>query len=284
MTTTLTQALATLAGASALACALGSASVAGSVTQPGETVGIAAGAPLPEGLYFVNTGDWGCRDTSPETTCSGVDIPVGAWSTPWKFLGARVQFLVATPAVEVGVHHADYLYGMYNPFFAGQLAWDLGNGFGFSYALGTYIGVRNDVAFDSTSLNQRFALSYTGDGWNLTANAIWGVHEHGLTTTENPDFLNIDLTATKKFGKWELGLVGYGSTDLNDPAHNGKQSQFALGPLLGYDFGPVTVQAYITHDVHERNYGGHDTRLWTRFIIPIWTPPAPPATPLYRKG
>jgi hypothetical protein len=47
----------------------------------------------------------------------------------------------------------------------------------------------------------------------------------------------------------------------------------------------VTVQAYFTHDLFERNYGGHDTRLWTRVIIPIWTPPAPvtPA-PLYRKG
>jgi hypothetical protein len=35
------------------------------------------------------------------------------------------------------------------------------------------------VAWSSTSLNQRFALSYTGDRWNLTA-----------------DFLNVDLTAS----------------------------------------------------------------------------------------
>jgi Putative MetA-pathway of phenol degradation len=273
-----------LAGAGVLACTFGSAAIAGSVTQPGETVGIAAGAPLPEGLYFVNTGDWGCRNTQPDGTCVGVDIPVGAWSTPWKVLGARVQFLVATPVVEVGVNHTNHVRGFYNPFLAGQLAWDLGNGFGFSYALGAYIGVQTDVAFDSTSLNQRFAASYTGNGWNLTANAIWGIQQHGLTTTENPDFLNLDLTATKKFGKWELGVIGYYSTDLNDPAHNGKQSQFAIGPLLGYDFGPVIVQAYFSHDLFERNYGGHDTRLWGRVIIPIWTPPAPPTAPLYRKG
>jgi hypothetical protein len=31
---------------------------AGSVTQPGETVGVPAGAPLPEGVYFANTADW----------------------------------------------------------------------------------------------------------------------------------------------------------------------------------------------------------------------------------
>ena len=55
---------------------------AGSVTQPGETVGLAVGAPLPEGAYFVNTADWGCRNTSPESTCVGVTIPVLAWATP----------------------------------------------------------------------------------------------------------------------------------------------------------------------------------------------------------
>jgi len=27
-----------------------------------------------------------------------------------------------------------------------------------------------------------------------------------------PDFLNIDLTATRKFGDWEAGLVAFGST------------------------------------------------------------------------
>ena len=31
------------------------------------------------------------------------------------------------------------------------------------------------VAFSSTSLNQRFALSYTGNDWNLTANVIYGI-------------------------------------------------------------------------------------------------------------
>jgi hypothetical protein len=276
------QALAALGLAGAITWTLPQLAAAGSVTQPGELVGLATGAPLPEGLYFLNTGDWGCRNTSP-TTCAGVDIPAGVWATPWFFFGARFQVIAATPAVEVGVHHADYVYGMYNPFLAGQLAWDLGNGFGFSYALGAYFGVDTDVAFRDTSLNQRFGLSYTRDGWNLTANVTWGLFGN---SDVYPDFLNLDLTATKKIGKWEVGVIGYGSTDLNLPALDvvGKQSQFAVGPLIGYDFGPVTVQAYASHDVYEKNYGGHDTRLWTRFIIPIWTPPAPPAAPLYRKG
>jgi hypothetical protein len=272
---------------------------AGSVTQPGETVGIAAGAPLPEGLYFVNTADWGCRNTKPETTCVGVDIPVIAWATPWHFLNARVQFLVATPAIEVGVHRTSHLASMYNPLFAGQLAWDLGNGFGFSYLLGAYVDVNAELAWSSTSINQRFALSYTGNNWNITANVIWGIHLDSVTNRPqispcpaplgnlgcNPDFLNVDLTVVKKLGQWQLGPVAFGSTDLNSPvAGYQKQSQIAVGGLLGYDFGTITLQGYATTDVHQRNYGGRDTRVWGRVIIPVWTPPAVAVRPLVTKG
>jgi hypothetical protein len=179
--------------------------LAGSVTQPGETVGLAVGAPLPQGLYFVNTGDWGNR--SGVDTSVGVTIPVLAWSTPWTILGGRVQFLLAGPLVEVGVHHTTYLRGVYNPLVAGQLAWDLGNNWGFSYLLGAYLDIDSEVAWSSTSLNQRFALSYTGDRWNLTANAIWGTQFDHVTGRPqlsgcpapfalngcNPDFLNVDL-------------------------------------------------------------------------------------------
>jgi hypothetical protein len=230
----------------------------------------------------------------------GVDIPVLAWSTPWTILGGRVQFLLAGPVVEVGVHHANYLRGVYNPLIAGQLAWDLGNNWGFSYLLGAYLDVNSEVAWSSTSLNQRFALSYTGNQLNLTANVIWGTHFDHVTDRPqlsgcpapsvfsgcNPDFLNVDLTASRKFGDWEFGVVAFGSTDLNEPiAGYAKQSQVAVGGLIGKAFGPAILQAYLTTDVYEKNYGGHDTRLWGRVILPLWTAPtAPPvATPLYRK-
>jgi Putative MetA-pathway of phenol degradation len=262
---------------------------AGSVTQPGETVGIPTGAPLPQGLYFTNTADWGCRNTSP-ASCLGITIPVVAWSTPWTLLGARVQFLALPPLIETGVQNTSYSSSFFNPALFGQLAWDLGNGFGFSYALGSYFDVDQPVAFSSTSLNQRFALSYTANSWNLTANVIYGTQLDPVTSRPqisscpapfgskgcNPDFINVDLTATKKLGKWELGAVAYGSTDLTSPiASYQRQSQFAAGGLVGYDFGPITLQAYATTDVYERNYGGRDSRGWFRMIVPLWTPAAP---------
>jgi hypothetical protein len=285
-----------LAGAAVLSLCTTASALAGSVTQPGETVGLAVGAPLPQGLYFVNTMDWGTR--SGVDVSLGVAIPVLAWSTPWTFLGARVQFLLATPLVEVGVHHANYLRGVYNPLLAGQLAWDLGNKWSFSYLIGAYFDVSTEVAWSSTSLNQRFALSYTGDRWNLTANVIWGIQLDHVTTRPqlspcpapvlngcNPDFLNVDLTATRNFDKWEVGLVAFGSTDLNSPiAGYLEQSQIAVGALVGYSFGPLILQTYLTTDVYQKNYGGYDTRLWTRVTFPLWLTPAPPSTPLYRKG
>ena len=212
-----------------------------------------------------------------------------------------MQFLIAGPVVEVGVHNATYLRGVYNPLVSGQLAWDLGNNWGVSYLLGAYIDVNSEVACSATSLNQRFALSYTGNQLNLTANVICGTQFescHGKYATVavsgafalngcNPDFLNVDLTATRKFGDWEFGVVAFGSTDLTSPIEAyAKQSQIAVGGLIGKSFGGLILQTYLTTDVYEKNYGGHDTRLWGRVIIPLWAPlAAPAATPMmYRKG
>jgi hypothetical protein len=290
-----------LAAAGVLSLCPMSPGFAGSVTQPGETVGVAAGAPLPPGLYFVNTADWGCRDRDVGDLCLGVDIPVLAWSTPWQILGARLQFLFASPVIEAGIaagpnNDAFYTAGWFNPLASVQLAWDLGGGWGFSYLIGAYFEVDAGTAFSSTSLNQRFAISYTGNNWNLTANLIWGSHFDSVTDHPqlspcpsqtlagfgsnfgcNPDFINLDLTATKKFGKWELGPVAFGSWDVSDPVRGyPNQSQFAVGGLVGYDFGPVILQAYVTTDVTQNNYDGYDTRGWTRVIIPLsgLTPPA----------
>jgi hypothetical protein len=229
-----------------------------------------------------------------------VTIPVVAWSTPVTLLGARLQFLVATPALFVAVENTPSPSGMYNPLVSGQLAWDLGNGLGFSYLFGAYLDVNTNVAWSSTSINQRFALSYTNDGWNLTANVIWGIQLDSVTDRPqlspcptppflargcNPDFINVDLTVTKKVGKWEFGPVAYGSSDLTRPiAGYQKQSQFAVGGLIGYDFGPLTLQTYVTTEVAETNYGGRDTRGWARLILPLGNLFAQPApAPIVRK-
>ena len=210
-----------------------------------------------------------------------VDVAFLAWSTPWTIFGGRLVFVAAGDAANVSILNTTSAAGLANPFVAGILAWDLGHDWGFSYMLGGYFDVDTPTAFSSISLNQRFALSYSGNDWNLTANVIWGINFDQLTSKPeasvppcfdsiptngcNPNFVNLDLTATKKFGKWELGPVAFYSSDLSKPEPGYlKQSQFGLGGLIGYWFGPVVLQAYVTTNLYEKlrwqRHSSMDTR------------------------
>jgi hypothetical protein len=273
--------------AAVLSIGAASPALGGPVTRPGDTIGLAVGVPLPEGVWLGNNATYECRNTSPEDLCYLVDTPILVWSTPWTIFGARLQPTIG-PLVPIEfTSGANGIDGLFNSFGAVQLIWDLGNDWGFSYMLGGYTESGSSVGFSSASLNQRFGLSYTGDGWNLTANVIWGTQFDEVTSKPqispcpvsaafprngcNPDFLNVDLTATKMFGRWELGPVGTYSTDLNAPVPEyRKQSRFALGGLIGYHFDPVVVQAYVTSDVYEKNYGGSAIAGNLRITIPLW--------------
>jgi hypothetical protein len=278
------------------AIAFSSAAFAGSVTQPGETVGFDAATPLPEGVYFESTQSIGTRDVSAANgggyTESGVGIPLLAWSTPWQILGGRLVFLYAQPELYSGYHShtaglSTFNSGLYNPFLAATLQWNLGNGFSAAYLAGAYIGINSgDFApgFNQNTFRQDLSLAWHGNGWNATANLIFGlVGDNGTTSyffRQNPDFFNYDLALTKTLGKWEIGVVGFGSTDVGAPRRPvgfpyAQQSQFALGGLIGYNFGPVISQLYVTTDVYQHNYSGNETRIWNRVIVPLWSPEAP---------
>jgi hypothetical protein len=279
--------LATLAALGGLAAFGAGEAHATATAQPGETVGLAAGAPLPEGVYFVNTLDWGVRKLPGPDAKVAVTIPLLVWSTPWTVLGGNIQLLGATPAIHSDGPGAADDYGFYNPFAAGRIAWELGGGFNFSYLSGFYFNAGDKgIRVPATTWRQDFAISYTGDGWNLTANLLWGITfdtSKYSAFDKTPNGFNLDLTATKTFGKWEIGAVGFGSTQYDLPnGFGGRQKQFAVGPLVGYNFGPIILQAYVTRDVYQRNMGGKDTRGWTRVVIPLWTP-ATPAAPLVTK-
>ena len=246
---------------------------AASAAQPGQTIGLPTGAQLPVGLYFVNLSSFGVRGTSPDSSESNVNLPTLALSTPWTVLGARVQFFFSQPVVASSVRGAPYQSGVGQQLLAGQLAWDLGNDFGVSYLFGGYLPIDTRFLTQEASLSHRFAASYTGNGFNLTANLLYGtfLNDRSPFGVLYPDYLNLDLTATKKFGKFEIGPVAFGSTDLpTNVAGYQRQGQIAVGALVGYNFGPVNLQAYVTRDVIERNYGGYETRGWLRAIVPLY--------------
>ncbi len=197
------------------------------------------------------------------------------WSTPWHILGANVAFELTPSWLEVGQNHTSFVRGTFNPWVGTTLGWGLGGGWNFSYTAAGYLPIETDVSGNFYTFEQRFGVSYLANGWNLTGRFVFGLtgDDENTGKKDAPDYLNFDFTATKKFGKWEAGLVGFASTDLDKPFIGyAEQSQVALGGLVGYDFGGVTLRAKLTRTITESNYGGYDTRLWTDVIIPLWTP------------
>ena len=227
-----------------MAFATGAAN-AGSIEPPGWTAGIALGGPLPEGVYFINNasvGGW--RGVDDSKSSLGINIPLVAWSTPWTLPGGgRIEFLGAWPEISGGIPQLpqagfpswagrDYTE-LYNPVGFIGAAWDLGGGFGFSAFIGGWAPIDNSLrqcGFDSWVLSERVNLAYAANGWKLAANLTFGQPGNTQVTTVLgtgqilPDYINYDLTATKTIGKWEVGLVAFGSADTSKAAWNGLAS------------------------------------------------------------
>lgn len=268
---------------------------AGSEILPGITTGVALGAPLPQGVYVLQLPSYGTTSSKPGLNL-GVIVPAWViWSTPWDILGGHVLFDTASPLANAAVHGARSWAGASNPLLEAQLKWSLGGGWYGGVQVGGYLPVNNELtqinaARDFASFQTVAAVSYLADGYNLSATFIYGTGQDAsyngpvrssLTATPGSwgtNWINLDLTATKKFGKVEAGAVGYGSWDLDQPYPGyGKQSQFVLGGLVGYDFGVVNVAFKLTRTVAETNYGGFETRGWANIIVPLWVA-APPTT------
>lgn len=335
--------------AGALALSLGVTATTASAqttTAPGELVGLAAGAPLPEGIYAINTFFYRAPD-APVTSAPldvAVNIPVMIWATPFVPFGGRVEILVAAPTVmtfsrtggpsafrDTSINVGTLVGGIW--------AFDLGGGFGVSLLGAVHLNelnggrgvlVTNAGAFAaapvlphlaSNTYRAGIAGSYTADGWNITANLTGNFYDSPATFSGNNTFgtrgpfnisdaLNLDLTATKKFdlfregkAKFEFGAIGYGTVNLNagltrfagvpfNATTNpliGRGGRFALGGLIGYDFGPFTAQAYVARDVvsSARDALGREidnTEGWFRLIVPLYTPAsASVPAPIVRK-
>jgi len=255
---------------------------AGSEIMPGITAGIPLGAPMPQGVFVAQLPSYGYAEKG--VNIGGLVPSWLIWSTPWDIFGGHLIFDAASPMANVAVHGARSWGGFANPLLDAQLKWSLGGGWFGGVQTGVYLPVRDDLtplglARDFASFQGVAAVSYLADGYNLSATMIYGTGQHGnpaVAGSWGTNWINLDLTATKKFGKFELGAVGYGSWDLDQPfAGYAKQSQFALGGLVGYDFGGLNLAFKATRTLAETNYFGPETRVWANIIIPVWvaTPP-----------
>ncbi len=287
-------------GAAALAFTMSGTAKAQIVGQPCETCGVALGAPLPEGVFFVDLEDYGKR--SGQANRLGVNVPISVWSTPFSFYNTRLEVLAAIPVFTHIDGPTANRVDLYSQGLLFALAHDFGNGFNAAIIGGPRGADNFTQAGRGAIADLRASISYVKDGFNATVTANYGGNlggkvtafgAFGTPTAGFDDNIFIDYTLTKKFNKFEIGVIGYYQTDINGPVV--RQRSLAVGGLIGYDFGKFTLQAYATREVYVRNGGyglgqpsigagggagvnnDYDTRGYIRFIVPLYVAPTAPA-------
>lgn len=203
-----------------------------------------------------------------------------------------------------------------------DLSWNLGGGwfasayFSFQAPEGTKVtGIANP---DWWTFSPGAAISYLSANWNASANLVYNVYtaSQGIATnlggctvaTCGGTFGNGyvsgnqfagDLHALYKLGKWSFGPVGYFVVQTTPDRAGGagcgamaatavagiacaNQTFFGVGGLVGYDFGPVDVQVWVTDTVAQQNTGESGVLVWSRIGFRLWAPEAP--RPLVAKN
>ncbi len=189
---------------------------------------------------------------------------------------------------------------------------------GSHYALTSNGGSLNP---DYWSFEPTAAISYLSNNWLLSANMAYFFNTASKgTSAAVPGFpapfnaaangyrsgeeFYLDLTALYKIGKWEIGPVGniVWQTTSDSPGGGltcatatfpgppgspsicGRDEFVALGGLIGYDFGLVDLQVWVTDPVHCQDTPACGWTVSTRLGFRLWGPEAPAAKPLVAKN
>ena len=263
--------------------------------------------------------------SAPPGRATVVDVGF-LWVPGWTFLGATYSAYVSFPFVAQSIDGAPSggfsgvsFAGIHNTFIAPlRLQWSLGNGFFFQSGVGVYVPTgtirgplgNSNTGADYFTVQPHVAFSYVTAVWNLTS---YMYYEHNTKNARSGyttgDILHVDLTATKQFYKWTLGPVAYyvlqttsdRPSAITDAALTaaipgvggisgfdaGKFEAFAVGGLVGYNFGRFFLTVIATNEIFARSFGGYSgtpvlnsipftsnttTRGWTvlsRLVLPL---------------
>jgi len=295
-------------------------------TYQANIVGPGAGGPFP----FGGTNAVGQAVTVHKQVW--VDVQGFVFVPGWTFLGATYDAVVVQPWVSAslapfggppsgGVTGAIpgglSVIGAFDTYIVPfELAWKFGDsGFNVKIGLAMYVPDGNingptglaNVGNPWWTFQPELILSYLKDGWNISA-FLYAEYmtENFKDHYQNGDIYHVDFNVLKTIGKWTFGPVGYYVTQINSdspsaitPVNGGRQDRFAIGGLIGYDFGAASVSVWGTQEVWEHTRGGtptifgtdtaHGTEGFTIFgtlSYRLWAPeePAPmPKHPLVYK-
>ena len=277
----------------------------GNTYSPGVCLGVPTGANPPPGVYLEEMGIY----YAANTTAQGSSKQIGPneslfvntnsvyWTMPWTFLGATEMMFALVPVVDLSVTNIPALNdgktyqrtAIANPIIAPiNLSWNVAPDLFVSTVLtflppvGQYSPTATiNVGNDFWTFQPQASLSYLGNGYDLTLHSIYSTNTQSAHTSyTSGDQLFIDVTATKKFGKWEVGPVGYFNKQITNDQNSGttygttkptfgNPEQAALGALAGYNFGPLTLTTMLTRDVEAADGGTQGTKFQVRLFIPL---------------
>ena len=255
----------------------------------GASLGLPAGASPPPGFYVnlhpngsqTNTVNNHGDRTGAGATVFG-DFGVFTYVPGIKILGADYSMAVRGPGIlSVELHTPAFKVpgvskngiratgtGMVDWTIAPiTLSWALGNGWFFSGELAVDVPTgpydANNLINTGKSVwtfTPSIALTYLKNGYDLTAHLITETPTENQSLGYTTGSLGLlDLTATKKFGKWTTGPLGMywgqwspdsGPAALRTPY----PVEIAAGWDLGYDLAPgIALNGWILRDIYARN-------------------------------
>lgn len=271
---------------------------------PGVDIGLAAGALPPEGVYGVMNNYWASYHyyNSKANSVSGtsleayVGVPIVLWVPGIKIFGADYAVAIAQPFDYTsigsgwGLSTGSGNWGLFNTVLVpGQLSWTFDE-FHVLTGVTVYLPtatstpplgrwVRGGLPSGNgyAAVQPDLGLSWLHDGWNVSASLHFPI-PITATTAANYTYwsgaeFEADYTVTKTIGNWTFGVGAYQVNQLNSDTLNGQNihniaQRFGLGPVLGYQFGGINIQAQLNQSVYTRNDVG-GTFLNVRFVVPF---------------
>ena len=327
------KALLAAAGMAAFAFSPASATEGGlTATPPGAFIGSSAGVP-PPGIYMFNqvftvqtnlTGP-GNALINPTGTKTGVQAAVDAqgflFVPGWTFLGATYDAVIVVPWVmdSVGSPVNFQAAGLFNTYIVpAELSWKLGtSGFAVKTGLGIYLPDGSSGGFNGLGIvanpywtfQPELIVSYLANGWNLSVAMYDEINTtNQITHYTTGNIFHADFTATKTIGNWTFGPVAYYIGQVTDDTcnvgcigstllHAQRYNRFAVGGLLGYNFGPASLSIWAATDVlaDAKNDAalaalGADpsttisgTTVFATLSYRLWAPEEPAKAPMFHK-
>jgi hypothetical protein len=282
---------------------------------------------------LVGPGTAGAEGTKGFAPEAAIDF---LWVPGWTFLGATYSALVGLPYLAVSIERAPAVgfegisfAGIHNAFIQPlRLQWDLGNNFYMQTGAGVYVPTgtiqgplgNSNAGADYFTIQPHLVFSYVDNDYTLTS---YFYYEYNLKNERSGymsgGLFHADLAATRKFDKWTIGPVAYYIGQVTSDRSSakvdallsaaipvaggihgfnaGKFETFAVGGLVGYNFGPASLLVSATSDVYARaTRGSSGTTLineipfangtaakgWTvfgRLVYQLWSlEPVPPTS------